>query len=207
MRARWATRASGFATRWTRRWRSWAPRLALHIGHNASVQTVGDYTYLVDAKDDIKFDTVVQKSIPMLSKYKRIGLATFSQHLDELGPVKRQFEDAGFEVHLGRKNNLLLGEPDLRVRLFDGLREHREGRRLLLSRAERVPRGGRRARHGEAHVPPRPVHGGDARHEGGGRGEAEEGDTCGLQGARREGLRGCHRPEGGPDDGAGARSG
>ncbi len=83
--------------------------LALHIGHNASVQTVGDYTYLVDAKDDVKFDSVVQRSIPLLSKYKRIGLATFSQHLDELEPVKKQFEDAGFKVYLGRKNNLLLG--------------------------------------------------------------------------------------------------
>jgi len=82
--------------------------MALHIGHNATVQTVGDYTYLVDAKDDVKFETVVQRSIPMLSKYKRIGLATFSQHLDELEPVKRQLEGAGFEVYLGRKNSLLL---------------------------------------------------------------------------------------------------
>ena len=82
--------------------------LALHIGHNATVQTVGDYTYLVDAKDDVKFDAVVKKAIPLLSKYKKLGLATFSQHLDELKPVKRQFEAAGFEVYLGRKNNLLL---------------------------------------------------------------------------------------------------
>ena len=83
--------------------------LALHIGHNASVKTVGDYTHLIDAKDDVKFDAVVERSIPLLSKYKRIGLATFSQHLDELEPVKRQLEEAGFEVHMGRKNNLLLG--------------------------------------------------------------------------------------------------
>jgi len=83
--------------------------LALHIGHNASVEKVGDYTYLVDAKDDIKFDAVVERSVPMLSKYKRIGLATFSQHLDELEPVKSQLEKAGFEVFLGRENSLLLG--------------------------------------------------------------------------------------------------
>ncbi len=83
--------------------------LALHIGHNASVQTVGDYTYLVDAKDDVKFGAVVEKAVPLLSKYRRIGLATFSQHLDELGPVREHLEAAGFEVHLGKKNNLLLG--------------------------------------------------------------------------------------------------
>jgi 2-(3-amino-3-carboxypropyl)histidine synthase len=83
--------------------------LALHIGHNASVERVGDHTYLVDAKDDVKFDVVVERSIPMLSKYRRLGLATFSQHLHELEPVKRQLESAGFEVSLGRKNGLLLG--------------------------------------------------------------------------------------------------
>jgi 2-(3-amino-3-carboxypropyl)histidine synthase len=82
--------------------------LALHIGHNAAVQAVGDYTYLIDAKDDVKFDAVVAKAIPMLSQYRKIGLATFSQHLDELEPVKKHLEDAGFEVFLGKKNNLLL---------------------------------------------------------------------------------------------------
>jgi 2-(3-amino-3-carboxypropyl)histidine synthase len=83
--------------------------MALHIGHNASIQSVGEHTYLIDAKDDVKFDSVLQKAIPMLSRYKRIGLATFSQHLDELEPSKRLLESAGFEVFLGRKNNLLLG--------------------------------------------------------------------------------------------------
>lgn len=83
--------------------------LALHIGHNASVKDVGDHTHLVDAKDDVKFDAVVRRSIPLLSKYKRLGLATFSQHLHELEPVKGLFEEAGFEVYLGRRNRLLLG--------------------------------------------------------------------------------------------------
>ena len=32
--------------------------LAFHIGHNAAVTEVGDYTYLVDAVDDVKFDEV-----------------------------------------------------------------------------------------------------------------------------------------------------
>ncbi len=82
--------------------------MALHIGHNAVVQQVGDYTYLVDAKDDVKFDAVVRLSIPLLVRHKKIGLATFSQHLHELEAVKRQYEEAGFEVFLGKKNSLLL---------------------------------------------------------------------------------------------------
>ena len=82
--------------------------LALHIGHNAVVEEIGEFTHLIDAKDDVKFDVIIEKSIPVFKQYKRIGLATFSQHLDELESARRQLEAAGFEVFLGRKNNLLL---------------------------------------------------------------------------------------------------
>ncbi|MGA2199278.1 MAG: 2-(3-amino-3-carboxypropyl)histidine synthase subunit 1/2, partial [Nitrososphaerales archaeon] len=82
--------------------------LALHIGHNAAVEEIGEFTHLIDAKDDVKFDVIIEKSMPVFKQYKRIGLATFSQHLDELEPAKRQFEAAGLEVHLGKGNNLLL---------------------------------------------------------------------------------------------------
>jgi 2-(3-amino-3-carboxypropyl)histidine synthase len=82
--------------------------LALHIGHNAVVQSVGEFTELIDAKDDIKFDSIIASSVPVLKQYRRIGLATFSQHLDELEPARKQLEAAGFEVHLGKENNLLL---------------------------------------------------------------------------------------------------
>lgn len=82
--------------------------IALHIGHNAVPQQVGRFTYLIDAVDDVKFDRVIEKSLPILKQYKRLGLATFSQHLHELEPAKRRYEAAGFEVHLGKENNLLL---------------------------------------------------------------------------------------------------
>jgi len=72
--------------------------MALHIGHNAAVQTVGDFTYLIEAKDDVKFDRVVEKAAEMLRGYRRLGLVTFSQHMDELEPVKATLERKGFEV-------------------------------------------------------------------------------------------------------------
>jgi 2-(3-amino-3-carboxypropyl)histidine synthase len=81
--------------------------LALHVGHNAVVERVGKYTYLIDAKDDIRFEPVIDKAVPMLRSYRKLGLATFSQHLDELGPAKNQLEAAGFEVVLGKATNLL----------------------------------------------------------------------------------------------------
>ncbi len=83
--------------------------MALHIGHNATVQTVGDFTYLIDATDDVKFDAVVKKATTMLKEYPRLGLVTFSQHIRELAPVKAAFEAEGFQVLVGRQNNLLLG--------------------------------------------------------------------------------------------------
>lgn len=82
--------------------------LALHIGHNAAVTEVGGYTYLVDAVDDVEFDEVVETAAKVLSPYRRIGLATFSQHLHQLPKVKERMEAKGFTVFVGRGNNLML---------------------------------------------------------------------------------------------------
>ena len=82
--------------------------LAFHIGHNATVQTVGDYTYLIDASDDVKFDGVVAKAAETVRPYHRLGLVTFSQHMQELSRVKGQLEARGFEVQMGKGNNLLM---------------------------------------------------------------------------------------------------
>ncbi|MDG6917089.1 MAG: diphthamide biosynthesis enzyme Dph2 [Nitrososphaerota archaeon] len=82
--------------------------LALHIGHNAAVREVGDYTYLIDAVDDVEFGDVVETAVKNLAPYRRIGLATFSQHLHQLGPVKERLEAKGFHVVVGKENNLML---------------------------------------------------------------------------------------------------
>ncbi|MGD1055211.1 MAG: diphthamide biosynthesis enzyme Dph2 [Nitrososphaerales archaeon] len=82
--------------------------LALHIGHNAIIKAAGDYTYLIDAVDDVEFDEVVEIAVPTLAPYKRLGLATFSQHLHQLGPVKRKLEQKGFDVSVGKQSNLMM---------------------------------------------------------------------------------------------------
>jgi len=82
--------------------------LAFHIGHNAAVSEVGDFTYLVDAVDDVDFGQVVETASKVLMRYKRLGLATFSQHLDQLPPVKKRLESMGFKVAVGKGNNLML---------------------------------------------------------------------------------------------------
>ena len=82
--------------------------LALHVGHNAAVTEVGDCTYLIDAIDDVDFGEVVETAAKVLAPYGRIGLATFSQHLHQLAPVKERLESKGFQVRVGKGNNLML---------------------------------------------------------------------------------------------------
>lgn len=82
--------------------------LAFHIGHNATVTQVGDYTYLVDAVDDVEFGEVVENAAKILAPYKRVGLATFSQHLHQLKPVREKLESKGFQVVVGKGNSLML---------------------------------------------------------------------------------------------------
>jgi 2-(3-amino-3-carboxypropyl)histidine synthase len=82
--------------------------LALHIGHNVTVGAAGDYTYLIDAVDDVEFDKVLETAVPTLAPYKRLGLATFSQHVHQLGAVKRRLEERGFGVRVGKQSNLMM---------------------------------------------------------------------------------------------------
>jgi 2-(3-amino-3-carboxypropyl)histidine synthase len=89
--------------------RSMQADMALHIGHNAAVKTVGDFTYLIDAVDDVPFDQVVHKASSYLRGKKKLGLVTFSQHMQQLQPVKSRLEAMGYEVFTGKENSLLLG--------------------------------------------------------------------------------------------------
>jgi 2-(3-amino-3-carboxypropyl)histidine synthase len=82
--------------------------LALHIGHSAMVKTVGAFTYLIDAVDDVSFDEVIETAASVLKVNRRIGLVTFSQHMHQLGPVRVKLESKGFEVHVGKGNALLM---------------------------------------------------------------------------------------------------
>ncbi len=82
--------------------------IALHIGHNAAVQKMGEHTYLIDAEDDVTFEGVVERAAAVLAPYRRLGLVTFSQHLSQLGPVRHKLEERGFQVSVGRGNNLML---------------------------------------------------------------------------------------------------
>lgn len=76
--------------------------IAFNIGHTISFDKLGEQTILIDAFDDIKFDRVLEHSLGILKQYKRIGLATFSQHLHELAKAREFYQEHGFEVIIGK---------------------------------------------------------------------------------------------------------
>jgi len=71
-----------------------------NIGHTISMETMDDNVVMINAFDDILFDSVAPKCIDVL-KGKTICLLTDSQHLHQIEPVKKILEDGGIIVKIG----------------------------------------------------------------------------------------------------------
>ena len=71
-----------------------------NIGHTISMETMGDNVVMIDAFDDILFDSVAPKCIDVL-KGKTVCLLTDSQHLHQIEHVKKILEDGGIIVKIG----------------------------------------------------------------------------------------------------------
>ena len=74
--------------------------LLFHIGHTINMATFGENVVLVDAFDDISFDSVARKCAKELVG-KTISLVTDSQHLLQLEKVKKILENGGITVKIG----------------------------------------------------------------------------------------------------------
>lgn len=70
-----------------------------NIGHTISMGTL-DGTIMVDAYDDIPFDSVAKKYAAS-RPYNNVGLLTDSQHLHQISAVRRILEHAGIRVSIG----------------------------------------------------------------------------------------------------------
>lgn len=71
-----------------------------NIGHTINTGEL-DGTVLINAYDDIGFESVAAKCAGMI-KGKKISLLTDSQHLHQIDAVKRILEDAGVTVMIGK---------------------------------------------------------------------------------------------------------
>lgn len=74
--------------------------ILFHIGHTINTTTFGENVVLVDAFDDISFDSVARKCAAELVG-KTISLVTDSQHLPEMERVKKILEEGSVIVRIG----------------------------------------------------------------------------------------------------------
>ncbi|MEM3377325.1 MAG: diphthamide biosynthesis enzyme Dph2 [Candidatus Bathyarchaeia archaeon] len=75
--------------------------LIIHFGHAKLVKHEPVPTVYVEARATVTVDDVVEKSLPLLSKYKQIGLATTVQHVQALGYAREILVRAGKTVMVG----------------------------------------------------------------------------------------------------------
>jgi len=75
--------------------------ILFHIGHSINSTSFGDNIILIDAFDDISFESVAIKSAAEF-RGKTVSLVTDSQHLNEIDKVKRILEEAGVTVKIGK---------------------------------------------------------------------------------------------------------
>jgi 2-(3-amino-3-carboxypropyl)histidine synthase len=75
--------------------------ILFNIGHTISMQVFDDNVVLIDAFDDISFDTVARKSAELL-KGKTISLVTDSQHLNQIEQVQKILQENGVQVKIGK---------------------------------------------------------------------------------------------------------
>jgi 2-(3-amino-3-carboxypropyl)histidine synthase len=75
--------------------------ILFNIGHTISMQVFDDNVVLIDAYDDVSFDTVTQKAVEIL-RGKTISLVTDSQHLNQIESVQKIFEENNIHVKIGK---------------------------------------------------------------------------------------------------------
>lgn len=75
--------------------------LIIHFGHAKLVKHEQVPTVYVEARATVAVDEAVEKSIPLLSKYDKIGLATTVQHVKDLAHVREILVRTGKTVMIG----------------------------------------------------------------------------------------------------------
>ena len=77
--------------------------LLFNIGHTISMETFDKKVIMINAYDDIKFDTIVEKFAKEMTnqEYKTFGIVTDSQHLDQIQSSKKILENYGFKIIIG----------------------------------------------------------------------------------------------------------
>lgn len=75
--------------------------IQFNIGHTINTESLEKNLVLIDAFDDVEFDSVAKKCTILLQG-KTISLVTDSQHLNQVDKVEKIFTDSGINVKIGK---------------------------------------------------------------------------------------------------------
>ncbi len=77
--------------------------ILFNIGHTIAMESFGDKVMMINAYDDISFDTVARKCAKeFVGKFNTISILTDSQHLHQVENVKKIFEQYDYKVLIGK---------------------------------------------------------------------------------------------------------
>ena len=77
--------------------------ILFNIGHTIAMKSLGKKVIMINAYDDVSFETVASKCASDLkARYKTLSLLTDSQHLNQIANVKKIFEECGYDIIIGR---------------------------------------------------------------------------------------------------------
>jgi 2-(3-amino-3-carboxypropyl)histidine synthase len=80
--------------------------LIIHYGHTKLVKHERVPTLYIEARATLKVDSTVEKALPLLEKWRKIGLATTVQHVQTLDEVRETLIRAGKTVAIGDTRRL-----------------------------------------------------------------------------------------------------
>jgi len=75
--------------------------IQFNIGHTINTESLEKNLVLIDAFDDVEFDSVAKKCTELL-KGKTISLVTDSQHLHQVDKVEKSLTESGINVKIGK---------------------------------------------------------------------------------------------------------
>ena len=80
--------------------------LIIHYGHTKLVKYERVPTLYIEARATLKVDSTIEKALPLLEKWRKIGLATTVQHVQALDEVREMLIRSGKTVVVGDTRRL-----------------------------------------------------------------------------------------------------
>ena len=113
--------------------------LIVHFGHAKLVKHEQIPTVYVEARATVTVEAAVEKSLPLLRNYAKIGLATSVQHLQTLNQAREILIKAGKTVIVGDSGQLSLCWASHRLQLQQREINRRGGGRFPFRRRRNIP--------------------------------------------------------------------